>query len=231
MWSLSLVMSECSLSGHGQGHESNFYVVDLENFTTASRRYRWYSQLVCGRFVYDTHNTMKATQSCRGWVHMFITHCPTLILQLHNLDLYMTCRTSSFCTVAWQMARFQLTRCSIWSLGDYWASCSSHRGCFYIGLSAITSEHASYRHLRPAACICTATGGSCNSVCAKCLLTGNWGYAFSALTLLVGRQEEEGHPACKNWVVGCWRGYLSGARCRFTYGPADATATHCLLLQ
>jgi len=33
--------------------------------------------------------------------------------------------------------------------------------------------------------------------------------AFSALTLLVGRQE--GHPACKNWVVGCWRGYLSGA--------------------
>ena len=35
----------------------------------------------------------------------------------------------------------------------------------------------------------------------------------------------------KNWVVGCWRGYLSGARCRLAYGPADATATHCLLLQ
>jgi len=32
----------------------------------------------------------------------------------------------------------------------------------------------------------------------------------------------------KNWVVGCWRGYLSGARCRLAYGPADATATHCL---
>ena len=31
-------------------------------------------------------------------------------------------------------------------------------------------------------------------------------YAFSALTLLVGQQE--GHPACKNRVVGCWRGYL-----------------------
>ena len=53
--------------------------------------------------------------------------------------------------------------------------------------------------------------------------------AFSALTLLVGRQE--GHPACKNWVVRCSRGYLSGARCRLAYGPADATATHCLLLQ
>jgi len=31
-------------------------------------------------------------------------------------------------------------------------------------------------------------------------------FAFSALTLLVGRHE--GHPACKNWVVGCWRGCL-----------------------
>jgi len=35
----------------------------------------------------------------------------------------------------------------------------------------------------------------------------------------------------KNSVVGCWRGYVSGVRCRLAYGPADATATHCLLLQ
>ena len=54
--------------------------------------------------------------------------------------------------------------------------------------------------------------------------------AFSALTLLVGQQE--GHPACKKkQVVGCWRGYLSGARFRLAYGPADANATHCLLLR
>jgi len=52
-------------------------------------------------------------------------------------------------------------------------------------------------------------------------------FAFSALTLLAGQQE--GHPACKNRVVGYWRGYLTGARCRLAYGPADATATatHC----
>ena len=31
------------------------------------------------------------------------------------------------------------------------------------------------------------------------------GNAFAALTLLVGRQE--GHSACKNRVVECWRGY------------------------
>jgi len=35
----------------------------------------------------------------------------------------------------------------------------------------------------------------------------------------------------KNWAVGCWHGYLSGARWGLAYGPADATATHCLLLQ
>jgi len=31
--------------------------------------------------------------------------------------------------------------------------------------------------------------------------------------------------------MGCWRGYLTRARCRFAYGPADPTATHCFLLQ
>ena len=36
---LSLVVSECSLSGRGQGQVSNFYIVGLENFATASRRY------------------------------------------------------------------------------------------------------------------------------------------------------------------------------------------------
>jgi len=35
----------------------------------------------------------------------------------------------------------------------------------------------------------------------------------------------------KNWLVGCWRGYLSGMRCRFAYGPADAIATDYVLLQ
>ena len=34
----------------------------------------------------------------------------------------------------------------------------------------------------------------------------------------------------KNWVLGCWHSYPSGVRCRLAYGPADATATHCLLL-
>ena len=31
-------------------------------------------------------------------------------------------------------------------------------------------------------------------------------------------------------VLGCWHDYVSGSRCRFAYGPADATATHSPLL-
>ena len=52
-----------------------------------------------------------------------ITHCLQLNLQLHTIDLVSTCRISSFCTVAWQLARFQLTRRIARSLGDSWASC------------------------------------------------------------------------------------------------------------
>ena len=66
---------------------------------------------------------MKATRTRHGWVHLFITHRPTLTLQLHNFDLFKTSRTSSFCTVAWQLARFQLTRRIARILGDSWASC------------------------------------------------------------------------------------------------------------
>ena len=60
-------MSECFLSGRGQGHVSNFCIANLENFATASRRYTGdihkLPQHVRGRFVYDTYKTMEATRS------------------------------------------------------------------------------------------------------------------------------------------------------------------------
>jgi len=83
---------------------------------------RWYPQLDPWSVWLYTYRTMKATRSRHGCVHTFITHCPTVTLQLHNFDLFRTCRTSSFCTVAWQLARFQLTRRIARSLGDSWAS-------------------------------------------------------------------------------------------------------------
>jgi len=59
MQSLSLMMSECSLTGRGMGHVSNFYFMDLENFATTSGQYTGVS--IRGRFVYVTYRTMKAT--------------------------------------------------------------------------------------------------------------------------------------------------------------------------
>ena len=52
--------------------------------------------------------------------------------------------------------------------------------------------------------------------------------AFSALMLLVGRQE--GHPTCKKLSRGMLA-WLSGMRCRLAYCPVDTIANHYLLLQ
>ena len=53
--------------------------------------------------------------------------------------------------------------------------------------------------------------------------------AFSALTLLVGRQKA--HPACKK-LRGRVLAWLSvWSKVQTCICPADVTATHCLLLQ
>jgi len=52
--------------------------------------------------------------------------------------------------------------------------------------------------------------------------------SFSALTLLVGRQE--GHPACKKLSGGVLMWLSVWNEVQTEYSPADATATHCLLL-
>ena len=70
--SFSLAMSECFLSGRGQGHVSNLYIVDLENFATASRRYTG-----------DIHNS--------AVVGLFMTHCLQLNFQLHTIGLVRIC--------------------------------------------------------------------------------------------------------------------------------------------
>jgi len=57
-----------------------------------------------------------------------------------------------------------------------------------------------------------------------------WFKDFSASRWRCWLGGRKGIRPVKNWVVECWRGYLSGARRKLAYGPADATATHCLLL-
>jgi len=115
--------SNYSHSLYSGSHEQFLHCGLRKYHHSKSSVYRWYTQLNRHRFVNDTCKTMKATWTHHGWMHMFITHQPTLTLQLHNFDLFRTCRTTNFCTVAWQLARFQLTRRIARSLGNSWASC------------------------------------------------------------------------------------------------------------
>jgi len=68
-------------------------------------------------------------------------------------------------------------------------------------------------------------------------------------TDMIGGHADPGMPQLPSVLRRCWLGdrkgirpvktewwgagvgYLSGARCRLAYGPADATATRCLLLR
>jgi len=53
------------------------------------------------------------------------------------------------------------------------------------------------------------------------------GWAFSAWTLLVGRQEE--HLAGKNKLMRCWHGYLSAARCKWLHFAWGIAKAKCIL--
>ena len=81
------------------------------------------------RFVYDTWDNGSRLDRVMVECTLSITHCFRLNLQLHTIDLVRTCRISSFCTVAWQLARFQFTRHIARSLGDSWASCVKCISC------------------------------------------------------------------------------------------------------
>jgi len=83
-------MSECSLSGRGQGHVNDFYIADLENFARATSRYTGDIHNLSVIGLFDTYRTMKTTRSRHVRVHMFIAHCLQLNLQLHNFDLFRT---------------------------------------------------------------------------------------------------------------------------------------------
>ena len=70
-------MTDCPISGRGQGHESNFYTVDLENFATASRRYTGViNKLVNGQLVDYTYDG----RARRGLMHKFITRSSIVTL-------------------------------------------------------------------------------------------------------------------------------------------------------
>ena len=83
------------------------------------------------------------------------------------------------------------------------------------------------------------TGVAVNNIWFVCLSTIQWWInndqvpvviclqCFDAVGWAAGRAS--GLQKTEWWGTGVV--ILSGARCRLAYGPADATATHCLLLQ
>jgi len=101
------------------------------------------------RFVYDTWDNGSRLDRVMVECTLPITHCVRLNLQLHTIDLVRTCHISSFCTVVWQLARFQLTRRIVWSLGDSWASCCKRRHS-KLADSEHTSSASSLRHVTSA---------------------------------------------------------------------------------
>ena len=112
-----------SLKGAWSGSREQFLHCGLRKFRhSKSSVYRWYTQFDRRRFVYDTWEN--GSRLIASWLS---AHCLSRIawlnLQLHTIDWVRTCRISSFCTVAWQLAWFQLTRRIARSHGDSWASC------------------------------------------------------------------------------------------------------------
>ena len=106
------------------GSREQFLHCGLRKFChSKSSVYRWYTQLDRRRFVYDTWDNESRLGRVMVECTLSITHCVRLNLQLHTIDLVKTCRISSFCTVASQLAKFQFTRRIARSLGDSWASC------------------------------------------------------------------------------------------------------------
>jgi len=88
---------------------------------------------------------------------------------------------------------------------------SDHSHCVYKLTTGCTTGCVVYMQLYS----CSCSRNSNNVLSNIHIYTVKWYIRQwnSTLTLLVGRQE--GHPACKNWVVGCWHGYVAGSRCRF----------------
>jgi len=104
IWSISLVIIDCPISGYNQGHASIFYILDLANVATASLRCigvvnKARQRSACGLHLYDG-------QARHGWLHKFIIRWSTVTPKLCYFNLFWTCRTSCSYTVMQQLAWF-----------------------------------------------------------------------------------------------------------------------------
>jgi len=61
----------------------------------------------------------------------------------------------------------------------------------------------------------------------RCIFAFMCLHCFDAVGWAAGRASTQSGKNLRGAVMLAW---LSGARCKYAYGPDDATATHCLLL-
>ena len=117
--------------------------------------------------------------------------------------------TTSACLRNWKCVSCRYRRHAAWTpVCTTW----SWRTSVEKSTSPSPSKSSVNSSLLPVDCVC----------CSSC-------FAVMMLSWVLWRCRlggRKGIRPVKNWVVGCWRGYLSRTSCRFAYGPADATATH-----
>ena len=112
------------------------------------------------------------------------------------------------------------------SAGECWSIQSVYDACRRYSVDCLLRKQCMYRLLTLQPCL---RQNLVSSFCLSHTYTAVYSYTSVLWRCWLGGRK--GIRPVKNWVVGYWHGYLSGVRCRLAYGPADATATHCLLLQ
>jgi len=141
------------------------------------------------------------------------------------------CLVCHWCAYAWRCARWKPSI-------TLWIS-----SLLALLVSPPYQHHSHHRHLRSRSLanagvlLNTSTSFIVHCAAARSVFSRTYTYTFTLMCILlsvlwccwlIGRKGIQ--PVKNTRVVGCWRGYLSGASCRLAYGPADATAIHCLLL-
>jgi len=119
-------MTDCPLSGRGQGHVSNFYIADLEHFATASRR--------CTSVI-----NVDGQPECTSL--LYVADCDPLT-PLLRFVLVLSCKLVLHCYAVVGLVRFWLTHRVARSVCDKRASCRptlwptlSEKLALYISLS------------------------------------------------------------------------------------------------
>jgi len=164
----------------------------------------------------------------RGGVHAKIVLCT-----VSNI----LCRVFIRWTWPWRRLSSSMTECCWWRMTCESTTCSS------TSLSVTPTCHSSNSRSCRNWCLALLTtlvrGRWTRDLCAVLVLSAPSNHIIAVFLLnrytlpsvlwhcWLGARK--GIQAVQNWVVRCWHRYLSRARCRFAYGPTDATATHLSL--